>query len=70
MFGMRPWMFLRDGLAGTGIPVVFNVFDGDGEQVARICRFGRTKWRVQFMHDYSYSGIRFNSPNEALASLN
>jgi hypothetical protein len=69
MFVMRPWMFLRDGLAGRGIPVIFTVFNGNDEKVARICRFGRTKWRVQFMHDYSYGDVRFNCPDDALASL-
>ena len=47
MFEMRPWMFLRDGLAALGIPVVLNVFDRNGENVARICRFGRTRCGIR-----------------------
>lgn len=69
MFVMSPWMFFWDGLAALGIPVVVNVFNGNGEKVARICRFGRTKWRLQSMHDYGYGAVRFDSPDEALASL-
>ena len=69
MFEKRPWMFLRDGItAGIGKPVVFDVLNREGKKVARIHRYGG-KWRVQSMEDYSYRETRFNSPDEALASI-
>jgi hypothetical protein len=63
MLEKRPWMF-----CGTGIPVIFDVLNRERKEVARIHRDG-TKWFVQFMDDYRYSEARFNSPDEALASL-
>lgn len=70
MLEMRPWMFLRHGFtSGSGTPVIFDVLDREGKQVARIHRDGK-KWRVQSMKDHRYGETRFNSPDEALASLN
>jgi hypothetical protein len=63
MFEKRPWMFV-----GIGTPVVFDVLNREGKNVARIHRDG-TKWFVQSMEDYSYRETRFNSPDDALASL-
>jgi hypothetical protein len=67
MFEMRPFLFLRDGLtAGISTPVIFDVLNREGKEVAKIHRDG-TKWRIQA--DHSDGEARFNSTDEALASL-
>lgn len=69
MFEKRPLLFCGGFTAATETPVVFNVLDREGKEVVQIHRDG-TKWRVQFKGDYSSGDARFNSPDEALASLN
>jgi hypothetical protein len=69
MFEKRPLLFCHGFTAGPETPVVFNVLDREGGEVAQIHRDG-TKWRIQFKGDYNSGEARFDSSDEALASLN
>jgi hypothetical protein len=69
MFEKRPFLFVGGVTPETETPVGFNVLDPEGKEVAQILRDGN-KWRVQFKGDYHSGEARFNSSDEAFASLN